>query len=702
MDGLETKGNASEGGIRDFVGGIRPEPIAPSLSPPGARNGNETGTPRPVKKAKIFAADLPLGEDALGLEAGLRPLAELAVHRDTETPLTIGLLGRPGSGKSFALAKLLARIGALSNAGPSRANDAFLSPIATLEIDALGLTDAQPLVALASALYDALASSFPELAREAAHAVRDPQVVAREAAEQLDIGRRRLDTERQNLAELESRRARLTETILFEQPGSQIDAYARANRAKIESQLEGFGIAGDAIQNYKSMLRDIIESGGTSARLDAALRSFWAFKGQTRLLVTAALLILLGFGCDAASIHQAVWLAWLRGANAAFVPTAAWLQANVAGLQILKQIAFAGAALAIATNLWRSGRFLGPFFRGARLLAAEVASRRRDLDSLYAHQMRRVDALAADVELIGRRAAEADRRAARAGVARVDHQAEPSPFAILTPKSQAERFFVAISAAIQRGWRAYDPVSATPLPHRILVALDNVDCLPQTEASALIDAVRRAFDHAGFITLIAVDPARLAAAPSAEPSQNPKAALEKWVQVPFRIGTGLDDKHYTALVEAALGRPEATPLEGGRQEKDVQAEISPAKSPPAPLDWSVSAEESGLLTALAPLAGQSPRAIKRFVNLYRIARAQAPEDKGILGFMLALDQGGSPAEIAMVEKALATADLEAAFVLQQGSPRLDMALACVWANHHVTVEAARRAAAVVQSFSLRV
>ena len=699
MDGLERKGNVSDVGTRDLVGGTRPEPIAPSLSPPGAMNG----TVRPVKKAKIFAADLPQGEDALGLGAALQPLAELAVHRDTEAPLTIGLLGGPGSGKSFALAKLLARVEALSAAGPSRANDAFLSPIATLKIDALGLSGEQPVVALAAALYEKLASAFPELAREAAHAVRDPQVVAREAAEQLDIDRRRLDTERQNLAELESRRARLTETILFEQAGSQVNSYARANRAKIESRLEGFGITGDAIQNYKSMLRDIAELGGTSsARIGAALRSFWAFKGQTRLLVTAAILILVGLGCDAASTHQAVWLAWLRGANQAFVPTAAWLEAHIAWLQILKQIAFAAAALAVVINLWRGLRFLRPLFRGVGLLEAEVVHRRRDLDGLYAHQMRRVDALAADVELTGRRAAEADRRAASAGVARLDRQAEPSPFETLTPKSQAERFFVAIGAAIQRGWRAGEPVSAMPLPHRILVALDNVDCLPQPKASDLLDGARRAFGHAGFITLIAADPLRLAAAVQTDPTRSDAAALEKWVQIPFRIGTRLGDEHYASLVEYALGLPENAQTDGVRQESDIQAAISRPKSQPVPFDWSVSADELSLLTALAPLAGQSPRAVKRFVNLYRIARAQAPEDKGILGFMLALDQGGGATEIAMVEEALATGEPDAAFVLQQGSPRLNAALASIWANHYVTIEAAQRAAAVAQVFSLRI
>ncbi len=689
MDGLETKGNVTDIGMRDLTGGARPEPIAPSLWPPRVLNGSQEPM---VRKAKIFAADLPQGEDALGLGPSLQPLAELAVHRDTEAPLTIGLLGRPGSGKSFALGKLLAAIEALSAASANRDSAAFLSPILTVKIDALGFSD-EPVVSLAAALYEKLAGAFPELAREAAHAVRDPQVVAREAAEQLDIGRRRLDTERQNLAELESRRARLTETILFEQAGSQVDSYARANRAKIESRLEGFGITGDAIQNYKSMLRDIAELGGTSARIGAALRAFWAFKGQTRLLVTAAILVLIGLGCDAAIAHQAEWLAWLRGANQAFLPTAAWLEAHVGWLGIVEQIALAGAALAVVINLWRGVRFLRPLFRGVGLLQAEVVHRRRDLDGLYAHQMRRVDALAADVELTGRRAAEADRHAASAGAARLDQHAEPSPFDSMTLKTQAERFFAALAAAVQRGWRGIDRVSATPLPRRIIIGLDNVDCLRPPEAYDLLDAASRGFAHSSFITVMAADPQRLAALAQSETAPSDGVALEKWVQIPVRVGSQLGDKDYASLVAQALGRFEAASA-------DIAVETT--KSRPEPLDWSVSAEELSLLTALAPLAGPSPRAVKRFINLYRIARAQAPEDKPVLAFMLALDQGGSADEITAVQKVLATSEPEAAFELQAGSPRLDAAFAAARAAQgSMTVAAARRAASVASTYSLR-
>lgn len=683
MDGLKTESNVSDVERPDAAGGTRSEPVAPNL-PQRTRNEGARSGKEQAQKTRIFAADLPQGPDALGLEAALRPLAELAVHRGAEAPLTIGLLGEAGTGKSFALGKLMAAIDALSAASAGRDGSPFLHPVLTVTVDARALSEA-PVVSLAAELYDRLASAFPDLAREAAHAVRDPQVVAREAAEQLDIGRRRLDTERQNLAELESRRARLSETVLFEQPGSQVDAYVRANRAKIESRLESFGIKGDPVQNYKSMVRDIAESGGPSARAGTALRAFWSFKGQTRLLVTAAILILIGFGCGIAMTHQQGWLGWLRGSTKTLAPSADWLAANIGWLTIVREVAFAGAALAVVTNIWRGIRFLRPLFRGVSLLESEVTNRRLDLDGLYAHQMRRVDALAADVELTGRRAAEADRRAMNAGTG-ADQRVDPSPFDSITQRSQAERFFAALADAIQRNWRGVDPISAARLPQRIIIGIDNIDRLPSHKVEELLSAAERCLGHSAFVTVVAADPHRLAAI-----GGDHLGPLEKWLQIPVHVGPGLNDRHYVSLVAQALGHAESP--------EAVQAVAAEA----APLDWTVSPAEEQLLTGLAPLAGRSPRAIKRFINLYRVARSQASGDEPALAFMLALDQGGRADDIATVRTILAAGAPDAPFVLPQGSPQLDAALAALRSvQPDVTVAAAARAARIAQSYSLRV
>ncbi len=116
----------------------------------------------------------------------------------------------------------------------------------------------------------------------------------------------------------------------------------------------------------------------------------------------------------------------------------------------------------------------------------------------------------------------------------------------------------------------------------------------------------------------------------------------------------------------------------------------------------MSAEESTLLAGLAPLAGDTPRAVKRFVNLYRIARGQAGNNKGSLALFLALFSGGTPDEIGVLRRALAWRDDNAPLDLSGGSVRLTQGLDTAQSlDGLVTVGAARRTAAIARAFSLK-
>ncbi|MGO9005320.1 MAG: P-loop NTPase fold protein [Beijerinckiaceae bacterium] len=661
--------------IESAVAGARPEPIAPTLP----LRGTQGEAPSP-SSSRTFTADVPFGEDAWGLEGVLRPLAELIAHRDTEAPLTIGCLGGPGSGKSFALGALIGQIDGLARASADRG--VFLKRIAIVRVDGARL-DGDASVTLAGLIYEALGRSFPDLVRDAADAVRDPRAMAREAADRLDDARRRLDSERQSLAEIENRRARIFETVLFETAGSKIDACARANRASIESRLEGFGITGEPILNFKSMVRDLAESGGSIARAGAALRALWAFKGQTRLLVTAAVLGLAGLGLSAAVVDQATWLGWLQSTNESLAPTVAWIRAQIGWLTSLKQIAYGGAAAALALAILRASRFMQPLFRGVALLESDVAAKRHDIDGLYAHQMRRVDGLTAEVDRIAHRAAQADRRAGN-HVGGADEHLEPSPFETGSLKLRAERFFVSLGGFLQRPDRGSAALADLPkaTPERIVVALDNLDALAPEAACAVLEATHRALAQPGFVLLLALDSARLFEARSEiEPR------LEKWIQVPFRVGPDGTKRDVGCLVAQILGRRTDGEREPGAVVRDGA-------------DWTISDVEAALLAELAPIAGTSPRAVKRFVNLYRVIRTQAPEIKTELALMLALDLGGTDAERSAVASVLAEEADEADLDLAQFGPRIAGSL------HNATtpglkVGALRRAAAIVWRYSLR-
>jgi hypothetical protein len=160
-------------------------------------------------------------------------------------------------------------------------------------------------------------------------------------------------------------------------------------------------------------------------------------------------------------------------------------------------------------------------------------------------------------------------------------------------------------------------------------------------ANDAIDAISTLLARPGFVAIMTADPARVGT-----------DRLARIVQVPFAVGP-VDQ---ATLVDRLLGRAAAP---------SATAETLDARH--SSLDTPVSDGEAELLAALAPLAGPSPRGVKRFVNLYRLARLDAPDDLAPLAFMLALDAGGAPDEIVAVEGSLAGADERAPFILQQSA-----------------------------------
>jgi hypothetical protein len=620
-----------------------PSPAAPAVAAPSV-----IITPPPPGTARVvFAGDPPEGADTLGVDAPIALLAELVAHRGTAAPVCVGLLGGPGSGKSFALRRLVQRIRDLGAAAAASARGPFLSRIHVQMLDAAAL-EGDPALALAAEVYAGLRQPYPDLAREIAHAARDPHVVLREASEKLDEARRRLDAERRTLEESGSRLARLTETVLYEAAGSQVDAYARANRPRIESRLAAFGIVGDPIRDYKDLVHGVAASGGG---LGLSLSALHAFKGQTRLIVLAVILALIGVGFGIALDTRDSWLAALHAGSQSLATVGAWLADHIDLLALARKAAFFLAVVAILANIARAIGFTRPILTGARLLRADVETRRRELGALYAHQTKRADALASDVERLSRVVNEAEARAggqgAHAGLA------DAPPFET-GARAQAHGVFAALGTLSREDAKRRD--GSARAPRRIVLALDHLDAVAPERARLILDALHRIAASSGLVTVIAADPRRVGLG---------LADLERLIQVPLRLDAKPEARDYAAIVSDLLGR-------------------GPAPSPAAPinatrsaLDEPASDREAALLATLAPLAGTSPRAIKRFVNLYRLVRLGGDGPKGALALMLALDQGGTAQERQAVEEAMRGGDLSAPLEPRDATPRLRGALDAV-------------------------
>ncbi|HXW19888.1 MAG TPA: P-loop NTPase fold protein [Roseiarcus sp.] len=604
-----------------------PLPNAPQTLRPGEEKGGAGGRDIP------FLADNRHGPDLLGISDALQPLVELIAHRDSQTPMMIAIVGPSGAGKSFVLNRIVSGVEVLGAAAKS-VDGPFASEIVTVRVDAASIA-ADPAASLAAATYAALSRDHGEggygaLADEAAHAGGDPHLAAAKATERYDEARRRLDAERQTRDETEARRARLSDAVLFETPGSRVDAYVPASRGRIESRLRRFDlVTGEPGANFKELVRDVAGAGAGS-RVSVLLRSIWAFRRQTRLLLYAVVCFLAALVVG--ELRAPVFADWLRGLGAPAASVADWLQAHgdwidyaVAALAIL-------GALALALNLWRAFLFAGSLDRAARLLNHDVRDRARDLDAASARLNRRIATLSAEAEAAARHAETAEQRAKLRGPVAVDRGSSPLFLdSTKAPQAAARAFFAVLDKGGEgAGELGAPPVAVAPaaplaIPKRIVLAVDNLDALSPSQALHVIETTRSLLGQS-FVALLAFDPSRLAPVLGADETLQ-GGRLDGLFQIVFNAGQA-GAVGGERLVARLLGGG------AGQAPRPIEARQSVLREP-------VGAAEGALLTALAPIAAATPRGAKRYINIYRLARVGA-SSRAALAVALAVAQGGDP------------------------------------------------------------
>jgi hypothetical protein len=602
------------------------------------------------KREPVFVADGRDGPDLLDMREAIQPIAQLCAHRDTQTPLMIGIVGPSGSGKSFALERLRVAVSGLATGGESGAGGAFLNRIVTVPIDAAAISG-DPVSAIAAAVFATLGRdnsgvSYAGLADEAAHAGADPYQAANKALERHDEARRRLEAERQSRDEVEARRARLTESVLFETAGSRIDAYARSARGPIEARLRRFDMAGgDSTVSFKNLVRDLAEAGWGS-RLGVILGSIWGYRSQRRLLLTAIVFFALAFG--ASELRTQPVIDWLRSLGSVTTPVADWLvaHADLVG-DAIKGFLVLGA-IALIANFWRALFFSAMLFRGARLLNYDVRERRRDLDAASARLSRRVAALTAETEAATKHAEAAEKRANARGEAITERAPAPLFMESALAGASAARAFLIALGQLMGAHAAPAPAASSPTmlsarairgpltslpadsslvaaaPDRLFLTFDNLEALAPTQALELIETAHSLLGPC-FVAAVACDPAALALAVGS--AERLRVRFDKLFQLTFnaRVAGAANSARLIARLMGG-GAPRAS--------EATTETRQPSLSEP------LSASETTLLAALAPMAASTPRGVKRYLNTYRMAR-MAPAQRPALALMLALGQSAN-------------------------------------------------------------
>ena len=642
------------------------QPAAPpvSITPPSLV---------PVQAEPIFLGDSADGADLLNASEIVRPLAQLCVTPQVQTPFLAAILGPSGAGKTFALRRL-AQVSEQLSASSAPASGGALARVVLTRVDASSGVDAP--VAIASAAYMALdcepgGVDYSGLLDEIGHAGGDPHRAARAASDRHDDLVRKLEAERSQRDEVEARRARLADMLAFDTPGSRVDVFARARRGTIEAQLRRFGLAGaDADTSYRNLARDM-STLGTGARAAVVVRAIWAYGSQARLLLWGIVAFVLAFVLR--FLHGETATSAIEHGNDSLKPAGDWVAAHGDWFDRAAQILFILGALAIALNLWRALQFSNLLLRGGRLLNNEVRERRNDLDARAGRLGQRVAALTSESEAAAKRAESANERLGGKTSVR-----GPGPEFLESghaPSAVAREFLAALGARVGR------PAAAGPTPDRLIIVVDNLDALPPAAVVSWIDAAQSAIGP-GCIGLLAFDPARLAAALGGP--REARRRLGKWLQVTVNLPARNE-----ADGELLIARLLST---GEQSAPAHDSAIAAALTEP------LSSVETTLLATLAPLAAHSPRDAKRFLNAYRLARCSS-SPRPVMALMQAAAFADDDTQAAMLDR-LANGSGELTEV--NGPPALVEAVKAARAanNGPISIEEARAAAETALRYAL--
>jgi hypothetical protein len=642
-----------------------------------------------------FNSDAPstVHSDPLGIRADVEAFARLICFDQTPPPLSIGLFGDWGSGKSTFMESLQREIASLAASQPSdvsrtAAENAprFVKNIVQIRFNAWHFADANLWASLTAVFFDQLrrgghghekSADYQDLIGKVADRVRSLEAGAQHAEKTFEEAQHKSEAAQKALDTAQTQLAASDFAVASEQIQKGLKSISDDNKETL--QKVGKMVYGDDLSDLKAFTAAAIDASTIPGKVALVARVLMAGNWATYLAVGAVIVVaVFGIGSDAIDATN-------------YVPL--WTQ---------KLLAWCSGSLAAMLALGHCLKIAKPILDGAWNYAKVIEEAREKLTKEIRDKRQEAAEAASSMAI-----AELQLKAARSNLLAYGQGADAgAPGTILRYFlfedgdvrdydkqvgiiSRARRSFEQLDAIVKSARKGDlsapegTTVAKFPVPDRIVLYIDDLDRCTHDQVYAVLQAIHLLLFFELFVVVVGVDFQWIEGAitkhfeaglDGPEAKEKPELTrrkraidyLEKIFQIPFwlrRLTTTNDDGSTTEgpygryvrelLKDNARIEPAPVPEPNPRPEPGAEPGHDPEPGPPRPPinDDSSNNEDSSNEIALESMrledeeieflasrvigtvASKSPRAVKRLINVYRIVRARldASELEAFLG-----------------------------------------------------------------------
>jgi hypothetical protein len=632
----------------------------------------DAGDPLPPPRISGFAADTPEGEDQLDIEDDVYALSALICSTRITPPLSIGLFGDWGSGKSFFIRQLqkgTAWISAQARASGRLQRDLpFFKQVVQIEFNAWNYSAGNLWAALVQHILENLRLSRDEdkdiVEARRAHLQQTMELerkVRDAASQKRDEAKRKLQQAETSLAATRAAHEAKVQQLANMRTDDVLRTIDLGDHTKTEINILLTGLGLQQVSGSAAEFLSVLDGSRALLTRGSALLGKLPSDGKKNFLTSAGVVLLAP---PAAAVAVAALVQFVSPYASSVAAAASWLSVTLA---------------AAAHWLRRRNEQVNEQLGKVEALHARVRQR---VDA--AQQDFRTQAAALEQQINLARdevaAAQVQQQEAAARLEKIEQAlAATTPASVLADfvrersESDDYRKLLGLPAVIRRDFENISNMVAQEnlalaklerLPdeergaaqriNRIVLYIDDLDRCSEELVVEVLKAVHLLLAFPLFVVVVAVDarwvsrslskrfPGLLSNAADTPSGQlvaerdhaTTDDYLEKIFQIPFWLRRPSDaaaSRMLQSLVPEGMAEVAVGGTGGKAPPPDAASQAAPGfkqrRHDTQAKTLDITPDELRYMDALAPLLEHSPRALKRFVNIYRLLKASLPPDE---------------------------------------------------------------------------